>query len=110
VSLILGDNIFYGQGFTPRLTEVAKRSSGATIFAYQVKDPQRFGVVAFNEEMQAVSIEEKPVNPKSNYAVTGLYSYDNQVIEIAKQVKPSHRNELEITYINQAYLERKACM
>lgn len=105
VCLVLGDNIFYGQSFTPKLREVANREAGATVFGYQVKDPSRFGVITFNEQMKAISIEEKPVNPKSNYAVTGLYFYDNQVIDIAKQVKPSHRGELEITCINQFYLE-----
>lgn len=106
VCLVLGDNIFYGQGFTPKLKQATERTSGATVFGYQVKDPERFGVVSFDDEMRAVSIEEKPIQPKSNYAVTGLYFYDNDVIEIAKQVKPSHRGELEITSINQIYLER----
>lgn len=106
VCLVLGDNIFYGQGFTPKLRQAAARGSGATVFGYQVKDPERFGVVAFDSERCAVSIEEKPTKPLSNFAVTGLYFYDNDVIEIAKQVQPSSRGELEITCINQAYLER----
>lgn len=105
VCLVLGDNIFYGQGFTPKLREVAGRTSGATVFGYQVKDPERFGVVTFDESMRALSLEEKPVNPRSNYAVTGLYFYDNEVLRIAREIKPSERGELEITSINQAYLE-----
>lgn len=105
VCLVLGDNIFYGQGFTPKLREVKERVTGATIFAYRVKDPERFGVVAFDEQMKATSIEEKPAHPKSDYAVTGLYFYDNHVINFAKEIKPSARGELEITCINRCYLE-----
>ena len=106
VCLVLGDNIFYGQGFTPLLHQAVNRQKGATVFGYQVKDPERFGVVAFDEDKRAISIEEKPTQPKSNYAVTGLYFYDNDVIEIAKQVKPSDRGEVEITTVNQMYMER----
>ena len=106
VCLVLGDNIFYGQGFTPLLRQAVNRQKGATVFGYQVKDPERFGVVAFDENKRAISIEEKPVKPKSNYAVTGLYFYDNDVIEIAKKVKPSDRGEVEITTVNQIYMER----
>jgi len=106
VCLVLGDNIFYGQGFTGKLRESVARSSGATVFGYQVKDPQRFGVVEFDAQKRAVSIEEKPKEPRSNFAVTGLYFYDNDVIDIAKQVKPSARGELEITSVNQAYMAR----
>lgn len=106
VCLVLGDNIFYGQGFTPMLKQAVARGQGATVFGYQVKDPERFGVVEFDEQRRAVSLEEKPKHPKSNFAVTGLYFYDNDVIQIAKQVKPSDRGELEITTVNQMYLER----
>ena len=106
VCLVLGDNIFYGQGFTPLLRQAVNRQKGATVFGYQVKDPERFGVVAFDEGKRAISIEEKPLKPKSNYAVTGLYFYDNDVIEIAKKVKPSERGEVEITTVNQMYMER----
>ena len=106
VCLVLGDNIFWGQGFSPILKNAVNRPTGATVFGYQVKDPERFGVVAFDENKRATSIEEKPENPKSNFAVTGLYFYDNDVVEMAKNVKPSHRGELEITSINQMYMER----
>ncbi|WP_427927512.1 glucose-1-phosphate thymidylyltransferase RfbA [Acinetobacter guillouiae] len=106
VCLVLGDNIFYGQGFTPMLRQAVARQKGATVFGYQVKDPERFGVVEFDDQKRAVSLEEKPKYPKSNFAVTGLYFYDNEVIQMAKNVKPSDRGELEITTLNQMYLER----
>jgi glucose-1-phosphate thymidylyltransferase len=106
VCLILGDNIFYGQGFSPMLKQASTIKDGAIIFGYQVKDPERFGVVEFDKNQNAISIEEKPKKPKSNFAVTGLYFYNNDVIQIAKNVKPSHRGELEITSINEEYMKR----
>ncbi|WP_395755431.1 glucose-1-phosphate thymidylyltransferase RfbA [Edwardsiella ictaluri] len=104
--LVLGDNIFFGQGFSPKLRQVAQRGGGATVFGYQVMDPERFGVVEFDDDFRALSIEEKPQRPRSNWAVTGLYFYDAQVVDFARRVTPSVRGELEITSINQMYLQR----
>ena len=107
VCLVLGDNIFHGQDFRPMLVKASEKTDGATVFAYAVRDPENFGVVEFDENFRAVSLEEKPAKPKSRFAITGLYFYDNSVIEIAKSVQPSARGELEITSINQKYLESK---
>jgi len=106
VAMVLGDNIFYGVGFSQMLKEAREKTQGATVFGYQVKDPHRFGVVEFNENKKVISIEEKPAKPKSNFAVTGLYFYDNKVVEYAKNLKPSPRGELEITDLNKVYLEK----
>ncbi len=110
VCLILGDNIFYGQGLVEKLRAAVQRTGKATIFGYYVKNPERYGVAEFDEQMNVISLEEKPKNPKSNYAVTGLYFYDNDVVSIAKNIKPSARGELEITDVNKTYLERKQLM
>jgi len=106
VTLVLGDNIFYGEGLSERLQKIGLQDKGATVFGYYIKNPDRYGVVEFDDQGNAISIEEKPEKPKSNYAVTGLYFYDNDVVDIAKQISPSHRGELEITDVNKVYLER----
>jgi glucose-1-phosphate thymidylyltransferase len=108
VCLILGDNVFYGQGFVEKLSTAARTAQGATVFAYRVRDPERFGVIEFNSSQRAVALAEKPRNPRSDWAVTGLYFYDNQVVEIARSLQPSPRGELEITDVNRAYLEQGA--